>query len=207
MIKNIVFDMGNVLVSYDALRYVDKFFHGNQDEKELLLQEVFQSAEWVSTDRGTMTEVQAVTAICKRLPQKLHFAVREMFYRWHEDIPLFPEMEDLIIRLKKAGYSIYLLSNTCKSYHDFKKNIPAISHMDGEFISADWRLLKPDIAIYHTFCSHFGLVPAECFFIDDTPANIEGAIYMGMQGFIFRKNVGALESALRDAGISIGSVK
>jgi len=202
MIKNIVFDMGNVLILYDANRYIETYCKGDEKDKKLLLEEVFQSVEWVSTDRGTMTDEQAVASICKRIPKRLHETVTQMFYHWHEDIPKFPKMEAVILRLKRAGYRIYLLSNTCKNYHTFRINIPAISQFDGEFISADWHLLKPGEEIFRTFCSHFGLVPAECFFVDDLPANVEGATFIGMQGHIFRRDVEALERALKEAGIS-----
>lgn len=202
MVKNIVFDMGNVLIPYDAGRYIEKYCEDNEEDRTLLLHEVFQGVEWIRTDRGTMTDEEAVMSICKRVPKRLHKAVKDLFYHWHEDIPPFPQMEAFIIRLKEAGYPIYILSNTCSNYHTFRKNIPAIQCFDGEFISADWRLLKPSLEIYKTFCSHFGLVPAECFFIDDMPANIEGAMEIGMNGFIFRQDLKALENALKEAGVT-----
>lgn len=201
MIKNIVFDMGNVLISYNPERYIEKYCGDDEDDKRLLLQEVFQGVEWIRTDRGTMTDEEAVMSICRRVPHRLHKTVEALFCHWHEDIPPVAGMEELILRLKEAGYRIYILSNTCRNYHSFRKRLPAIEYFDGEFISADWRLLKPSREIYQTFCSHFRLVPAECFFIDDMPANIEGAMEIGMNGFIFRGDLGALEDALKDAGV------
>lgn len=200
MIKNIVFDMGNVLILYDAQRYI-KDYVDNEADKELLYYEVFGSVEWIRRDHGTMTESEAIESICKRLPQRLHQSVVTLFENWHKDIPPFPEMESLIERLKRAGYNIYLLSNTGDRYYTFRKNIPALRFFDGEFISCDWHLLKPDVAIFHTFCLHFGLNPAECFFVDDSPANIYGAQQAGMHGFVYYRNTEALERALKECGV------
>lgn len=202
MIENIVFDMGNVLIDYDAHRYVREFTDEPGDS-QLMLEEVFASVEWVRQDRGSITEEEAVASISQRLPQRLHSTVRALFENWHKDIPPFPEMEELIAALKGNGYGIYLLSNTGIRYHEFRKNIPALQYFDGEFISADWHLLKPCEAIFLTFCTHFSLQPQTCFFIDDYPANIESAQRVGMQGFIFRKNMEKLRATLHAAGVRL----
>lgn len=200
MIKNIVFDMGNVLVLYDASRFIQAFVPDKEDGV-LLMQNIFRSVEWIRMDRGAMTQEEAAESICKRLPARLHSTVTTLFDNWHEDIPDFPEMEELCGKLKSAGYGIYLLSNTCNRYHHFRRHISALRYFDGEFISADWGMLKPDPLIYRTFCQHFGLTPAQCFFIDDMPANIEGAYVAGMQGAVYHGDVKLLEQQLRSAGV------
>lgn len=202
MIKNIVFDMGNVLVLYDARRYIDAFCD-NAEDGDLLMRNLFRSVEWIRMDRGTITQAQTIESVCKRLPQRLHHTVQLLLDNWHEDIPPLPEMEALVAKLKAAGYQIYLLSNTCDRYHEFRKNIPALKYFDGEFISADWGMLKPDPLIFTTFCQHFGLVPKQCFFIDDIAANIEGAMVAGMQGAVYHGNIDALVGELQAAGVGI----
>lgn len=202
MIKNIVFDMGNVLVKYDAQRFVDRHTHSDED-CGLLMRNIFHSVEWISMDRGTMTQQQGLERICKRLPERLHSIAADLLESWHHDIPPFPEMETLVESLKAAGYKIYLLSNTSARFHDFRVRIPALRHFDGEFISADWGMLKPDPVIYTTFCNHFGLVPAQCFFIDDVAANIEGAQLAGMQGTVYHGEVSLLIDDLKIAGVVV----
>lgn len=201
VIQNIVFDMGNVLILYDANRYVQQHIPDEQDQA-LVLDELFYSVEWLQLDRGCITEEQALAAVCARLPAHLHEKTAFLLQNWHQDIPAFPEMEGLIARLKHNGYHIYLLSNTSKKYHSFRRHIPALVHFEGEFISADWGLLKPDAAIFHAFCQHFSLVPAQCFFIDDAPANIESARRTGMHGFVYRRNQAKLIQALEAAGVN-----
>ena len=114
-IKHLVFDMGNVLIQYNAQYYLEKYVPDEAD-RVLLMREVFQSVEWVRMDHGTITEAQAVAASCTRLPARLHDTAALLYRTWNQDIPPVPGMESLIARLKAAGYSIYLLSNTCLLY-------------------------------------------------------------------------------------------
>ena len=64
-------------------------------------------------------------------------------------------------------------------------------------------MLKPQSEIYEKMYSQFNLRPEECFFIDDTPANIEGAMLTGMPGTVFRQDMERLRRDLRDAGIMV----
>lgn len=199
-IKHLVFDMGNVLIRYNAQYYVEKYAPSPED-RPLLMREVFQSVEWIMVDHGTMTPQEAAASCCKRLPAHLHKAAAQLYANWNQDIPLIPGMEELIGRLKQAGYGIYLLSNTGQYYHDFRKNIPALRWFDGEFISSDWKLLKPEPAIYQTFCQHFHLIPAQCLFVDDLPQNVYGAQRAGMNGVVFYGDPKDLELRLGWYGV------
>ena len=200
MIQNIVFDMGGVLIDFDSKRYVSRAVSDPEDA-ELLRQELFLSEEWAHTDRGDITYPQVEAAVCKRLPPRLHEAVHQVLNGWMLDIPPIPGIEDLVQDLKKAGYRIYLLSNTCSGFHTFRKRIPALQWFDGIFASADWHLVKPEPEIYRTFFSHFGLVPGECLFIDGFPLNIEAAARQGMAGFVFHGDVKRLRIFLSEQGI------
>ena len=202
MIKNIVFDMGNVLISYDPLKYTS-LFTDNEEDGELLHREVFKSVEWVKLDRGTITVDDAITSINTRIPERLHGKIKELFDNWHRELPSHDEIEALVIRLKNNGYKIYLLSNTSKAYHKFKSNIPAIKYLDGEFISAEYNMLKPELSIYETFYETFNLRPEECLFIDDNSANIEAAELTGMRGIVYHGDAVALEEAMSSYGIRL----
>lgn len=199
-IQNIVFDMGNVLIRYTPEAYASAYLSDPEDI-QCILDELFHNVEWVAMDRGTLTEKEAMRSIAKRLPEHLHAVAARLIREWHQDIPPYPEMDQLIHDLKAAGYGIYLLSNTSKRYHEFRVNIPAIDLFDGEFISADHGLLKPDRAMYQAFFEQFHLEPETCFFIDDSAANIESAMREGMQGFVFHGNVAKVRRALNEAGV------
>ena len=200
MIKNVVFDMGGVLISFDAQRYTARFVPDRLDY-ELIRRELFRSIEWVWMDRGTITDEEVIAAVCARLPERLHQAVRDILDNWHQDIPPLDGVYDLVKELKGKGYRIYLLSNTCTRFHSFRKNIPALEFFDGEFVSCDVHLVKPEPGIYLRFLEQFRLRPEECVFIDDDPRNIEGAVRCGMNGVIYHGDPAHLRLRLRELGV------
>lgn len=203
MIHNIVFDMGGVLIDFDAQRYTARFVP-NPEDYELIRRELFRSVEWVKMDRGTITDEEVIAAVCARLPERLHQAVREILDNWHQDIPPLNGVYELVRELKEeAGYSIYLLSNTCTRFHTFRQNIPALRFFDGEFVSCDFHLVKPEPGIYLRFLEYFHLRPEECVFIDDDPRNIEGAIRCGMGGVIYHGDAAELRRKLRQLGVRV----
>ena len=202
MIKNIVFDMGGVLISFDAERYTTRFVPDAED-RALVRRELFRSVEWVQMDRGVITDAEAVSAVCARLPERLHHAVQDILDKWHQDVPPLDGIYNLVEELKGKGYCIYLLSNTSTRFHSFRKNIPALRFFDGEFISADHHLLKPDPGIYRCFLEELGLEGAECIFIDDTPLNVEGAIQCGFTGIVYHGDPDLLRRQLQELGVDV----
>lgn len=201
MIRNIVFDMGGVLIRFDVNHYIACFADVIEDQ-ELLRREVFRSVEWVQLDRGIITDAQATASICSRMPERLHPAVSAIFENWHQDIPPLDGIYDLVRDLKEAGYGVYLLSNTSVRYHEFRRNIPALRFFDGEFISADYGVLKPEKEIYERFFEAFSLEPAGCLFIDDNAPNIEASIRAGMDGIVYHGDADDLRRKLRGKGVS-----
>ena len=96
------------------------------------------------------------------------------------------------------------MSNATPRFFDRFLDVPAFKYFDGLFISALYKLLKPNREIYEAFCNKFSLDPTECFFIDDLEANIEGAKKYGMQGFQFKApDTTELRRALRNSGVNI----
>lgn len=203
MIKNILFDMGNVLIHFDRKVFLDRL-DVTEEEKQLLLREVFLSVEWVQMDRGTLAEPEAEVRICRRLPEYLHHAAHSLVSLWDE--PMLPVlgMAELVEELKQNGYSIYLLSNASIRQHEYWPKIPGWQFFDGKVISADEKIMKPHPDYYHIALERFGLKPEECFFIDDVPANIEGALFCGISGTVFHKDVSLLRNQLRAIGVTVG---
>lgn len=202
MIKNIVFDLGNVLVEYSPQKYLEVFVD-NDTDRDLLGKEVF-SEEWYRTDTGELTLDQAIDLINQRVPQRLHLSVEKIVKDWVKISEPIAEMEELLLEIKAKGYSTYLLSNTNLEYHNFKKLVPATSHLLGEYISAENNLVKPSREIYLHFLETFGLKAEESFFIDDIEANISGAKSVGMHGHVFDGDIVALKTALEDVGVLVG---
>ena len=202
MIRNILFDMGQVLLVFDRQLFLDRLII-TSEEKQLLLREVFLSVEWVQMDRGTLDEPRAEAQICKRLPEKLHSAVHALVSEWDEPILPVEGMYELVQELKENGYGIYLLSNASVRQHAYWPKLPVSKFFDGKLISADEGVMKPHPDIYHRCLEKFGLKPEECFFVDDVPGNIEGALCCGISGAVFHNDVKRLRKALREAGITV----
>ncbi|MEI5993525.1 HAD family hydrolase [Candidatus Enterococcus mansonii] len=202
MIKNIVFDMGNVLLRYKPAEFI-KTFTDNEEYQTILLKEIFHSMEWIQYDRGTITKEELGMKVCKRVPEALNEMVSKILLHWHEEIKPIVEMEPVIKQLKEKGYQVYLLSNASSDYYTFCKKVPAIAYFDGVFISSDWKLIKPEAEIYRAFYSHFQLVPSECYFVDDLPINIESAANTGMPGCVFHGELAELLANFEKAGIQL----
>jgi len=203
MIKNIVFDMGGVILDFNLKKTVEAEF--SPEYHEVIYEHVFgENSVWKTLDEGIYTFDQVIPGILEKLPEELHEKVSAMVTDFYDYMPPFPETYELIKELKENGYKIYLLSNATPRFFDRFLDVPAFQYFDGLFISALYKLLKPNREIYEAFCNKFSLDPAECFFIDDLEANIEGAKKYGMQGFQFKApDTTELRKALREQGVNI----
>ncbi len=200
MIRNMVFDMGGVLFSYNPPAFVRKYCQ-NPDDAELINRELFGAPEWEQMDRGTMTDQAYLATVLPRIPEHLRTVAVYLFEHWHEMPRPFPEMERLIHALKESRYRIYLLSNMSTRFYRFYQNIPAMRWFDGMIVSSDVHLLKPEPEIYCCLFRRFGLVPEECFFLDDRLENVRAGEELGIKGFLFQRDYSALADAFHAAGI------
>ena len=203
MIKNVVFDMGNVLFTFRPEEYIRRLGYTGADAK-LLETEIFQTAEWCSMDRGTLTPAQAAQLLRQRVPEHLQSAVEPLVCHWWEgDLMPVPGMGDLVRELKAGGYGIYLLSNASRDVYAYFHRLPAADCFDGLLISADWLMAKPQHEIYEKLYARFDLIPDECFFVDDRVDNVEVAQLTGMHATVFRGDVSRLRREMGDAGITV----
>ena len=197
-VRNIVFDLVGVVMRFDTEGYY-RAHHIAPEDQDILRREVFRSLEWAIQDRGAITEKDAAAAICARVPTRLHAAVRDFIYRQNRAILPVPGMERLLRELKEAGHRLFLLSNTSVAFHRFRSEIAGIEYFDGELISADVGLVKPDPAFFRLACERFGILPSESVFIDDTPINAEAAHYIGMRAFVFNGDADELRARLNES--------
>ncbi len=204
MIKNIIFDMGNVLIRWSPKDIVARLSL-NAEDSALLLREVFCNFEWVGMDRGIMSQQEGWERICRRLPARLHESARAcVFDWWKPPLDAIPGMADLARELHSLGYDIYLCSNATSPLHEYFHRIPGSEYFRDILVSADVKLLKPQHEIFELLFRTFSLRPEECFFIGDSPANIEGAFVLGMPGAVFLNDMARLRAELRAAGVPVG---
>ena len=201
MIRNIIFDMGGVLVHYDPEHFVD-LLSVSAEDKALLMREVFRTVAWFRMDRGTMGEAEAAASMKANLPPRLHGAADRLMAWWELELRPMEGMEDLVRELKELGCGVYLLSNATLRQPEYFDRLPVSRYMDGRMVSAFYQLLKPQHEIFEAMLQEFGLRAEECFFVDDLNINVEAAMLTGMSGTVFR-GAGELRRSLREAGIPV----
>ncbi len=202
MIKNIVFDMGNVIIRFDPELFMVRLGLAEEDRK-LLKRELFVSLEWSRMDRGSLTDEEAAEIVCRRVPERLHDAVRRLVGMWDRPILPVEGMYELVKELRGMGYGIYLLSNASFRQHDYWPRVPASKFFDGTLISADVKLVKPQPEIYRLLCDKFSLVPEECVFIDDSTSNAEGAYFCGINALVFHGDAHEMRIKLNELGVKV----
>lgn len=185
MIKNIVFDLGNVLIDFNPGRIVNAVFTDKQ-EQDLFLKEIFLSKEWKLVDKGIMTIEEHQRNLVAHYPQYAK-EIDWILKNWHKDLPTFPEMFIIVQLLDKFGFDLYILSNAGFRYFEYALSKKKIFHyFIGITISAELKLLKPQREIYDQFCQIHNLKPEECLFIDDKAENVQAAINAGWQAYQFK---------------------
>lgn len=183
MIRNIVFDIGNVLVDFRWKEYIaDCGFQGETVER--LGKAMMQSPVWAEGDRGVWTEEELLQGFIRNDPD-----LEEQIRRIYADIgPIVrqrPGSVDWIRSLKQKGYGVYYLSNYSeKGRRETEADLTFMKEMDGGIMSYEVRLIKPDPAIYRLLFERYGLKPEESVFLDDTAANVEAAAELGMYGIL-----------------------
>ncbi len=202
MIKNFVFDMGEVLIHFDTRAFADRY-DITEEDKELVLREVFWgNANWSLNDWGRIDEFEVARRACERLPEHLHEAALGVATRWFRPVIPVEGMADVVRRIKAAGFKIYLLSNAGSLHGEYWNTIPGSECFDGIVVSAYEKLVKPQPEIYKVLLERFKLVPEECLFVDDREINLAGAAICGMQSVAFR-SAEDFEKSLRELGIAV----
>ena len=196
MIKNIVMDMGNVLLAYDPFVILNRTCE-NGREKELILTHLFQGEAWELGDRGEITNEQRYEMVRPLLPEALHPKLKTCVEQWDICMRPIPGAKEFCRRRRAEGFGMYVLSNACNRFHTYFPERFGCELFDGIVVSSDVHLIKPDVKIYELLCGIYGLIPQECIFVDDRPENVEAARKAGMQGIVFDGDFEALEERIR----------
>jgi putative hydrolase of the HAD superfamily len=183
MIKNIVFDLGNVLISFIPSEYLKKKNYPS-NIRNTILNDIFRSEEWKKLDNGDITVSEAIESIALKSALKkeeiaLVFNLRiDIMFPLDDNVRLLPE-------LKKQGFRVFYLSNFhFDTFEAVKNDYYFFRYFDGGVISADIKLSKPDVRIYRYILNKYSLNPEECLYIDDIEENVLTAESAGMQGFL-----------------------
>ncbi|MCR5288565.1 MAG: HAD family phosphatase [Treponema sp.] len=188
MIKNVIFDIGGVLIDFRP-EYVLKELHIDSPHyDQILAATVYNTVVWNEFDRGVLPESDVIAQMRECVPDDC----KTDFDRFiTEGLPMvvkpYEYADGWIKELKEKGYHVYLLSNYPKSL--FKMHSEAsftfIQYVDGKIVSGYEKVVKPDAVIYNLLLSRYNLVANECVFIDDREKNVLGAEAAGIRGIQF----------------------
>ena len=191
-IKAIVFDYGQVISLPQDPRVIDRLA-----EKAGVEREKFEPFLWEfrdEYDRGKISAAGYYEKILSRLDVKTDEKTIEEIAAmdsasWKN---IDPETVSLMEDVKKAGYTLGILSNMP---HDFlawaRKNIPVFSIADVSLFSCEVELIKPEPAIYVKLLSMLNMESGEVVFFDDREENITSASFMGIKAFLWKNSENA----------------
>lgn len=181
IIKNIIFDLGNVIINYNQKQIIDCFTKKDV-EIEYIYSQIFNSPEWKLMDLGDITNDQAIKIINEKNDFKYVKLTQEFLSEWYKKQYINRNVVNIARKLKEKQYKLYVLSNMSDLCYEYFKNEDFFSLCKGIIISSHEHIKKPDEKIYKLLLERYNLNPAECLFIDDTEKNYETANKIGIKG-------------------------
>ena len=183
MIKNIIFDLGNVIINYNQKKIISNFTD-KEDEIKYIFDEIFNSPEWTLMDLGDITNDGTIEIINKRNTFKYEKLTQEFLNEWYKKQPINRDIVEIAKILKKNGYNLFVLSNMANFTYEYFKNDEFFSLCTGIAISAHEHVKKPDEKVYRLLLERYNLNAEECLFIDDDDSgkNYETANRIGIKG-------------------------
>ena len=189
MIKNIIFDFGNIIGKFDysLSNYMGKY---SDEVRDFLIKNVIYSDEWEGKgmiDLGSITLEEAANRINEKTNNIYKDEVYEFLTTFSYNIEYNGDILNLLKRLRNDGYKLYVLSNTNNgTWSVFNDTLEPL--FDGLVLSYKIHEIKPNKAIYDYLLDTYKLNPEECLFIDDRETNIEMANKLGIKGRVINKD-------------------
>jgi putative hydrolase of the HAD superfamily len=183
-IRNVVFDMGGVLLAWDPPAFIAKVVP-DPAQQARVRREIFEHPEWQEFDRGSITVNQAVERFGQRAgldPEQMRTLLRTA----NESLHPIPGSMQLVEHLATSGVHLYLLSNMPVSTFEFLvERHGFFRHFRELVISGAILMIKPEPAIYKHLVEKTGIVPAESVFVDDLLKNVIAARECGLHAIQF----------------------
>ncbi len=193
--KSVVFDIGGVLVDWDPA-YLYRTLIPDADMRTVFLRDVCPR-EWNARCDAGLPWKDAVAERIALYPAQADL-IRAYDERWPEMVAgLLDDVVRIKDDLRAQGVPLYAITNFSSDKWRLSQTLwPTLADFDGIVVSGDEKIMKPDPRIYHTLLDRYGLSASDCLFIDDVPANVDGARAVGMHGHVFT-NALCLRQALQ----------
>ena len=188
MIKNYIFDFGNVLGEFYPEQFTAHFVE-DEEVRKMVSDVVFDRLYWDKLDDGSITDEEVKNGIRGRLCGELGEIGCKVYDSWVKNLTPVPGMQKLIEDLRKTDIRLYLLSNISKgfaeSYHEVLWIKELFARFDGLVFSGVVEKIKPNRDIFEYLLKTFDLNAHECLFVDDNPGNIKAAETVGINAYLF----------------------
>ena len=186
MINTIIFDIGMVLAYFRGREmFRDMGIEG--EDFETIVNATIRNPWWNEFDRGLIPTEEIIDIFSQDAPQ-FRKEISMIFEHPEQMVVMYDYTLPWIRELKERGYKVYALSNWSKPTYEacIDNQLSFLKEMDGEIISFREHLLKPEPAIYQLLCERYNITPSEAVFLDDTAANVIGAIAHGLNAIHFQ---------------------
>ena len=186
MIKNLLFDLGGVIMDIRRLNCVASFERLGMKDADSFLGEYSQKGPFLQLEEGAISEAEFRTAVRQFIDGEVtDEQIDSAFCDFLVGIPKY-RLEQL--RELKKQYGIYMLSNTnsimwhSRIAEDFRQEgLEREDYFDGIVTSFEAKSIKPDAKIFHTVVEKLGIKPEETLFLDDSQKNLDAAAELGFQ--------------------------
>ncbi len=186
MIKNVIFDLGKVLINNDPSEYLRKY--GYDEEKfQALLDAIWTDSLWGDMDVAKYESFKDIIEIYVDKHKELEPELRRFFAEdWMELYVTYEDTVKFYNEVYSQGYDIYLLTNFSKDGYEYISNkFGFFKKAKGAVVSSYLKIAKPDLRIYKHLLETYNLNPDECVFIDDSVENIKAANEFGIHGIVY----------------------
>ena len=201
MIKNIIFDIGNVLLTFEPREFLLQFTT-DKTRIENFISNVTGSKTWLQLDRGELSVQNAKKLFLLNYPEQNEL-IKLFFENWFEIFEPIQKNIDILKDLKLKGYKVFALSNFIKESYEFViQKFDFFSLFDGQIISWKEKLIKPEMEIYKLLLERYSLKSEDCIFLDDHSNFLVNAEKVGMYTLLITKNTD-LRAELRKLNVNI----
>ncbi len=184
VIRNIIFDLGGVLLNWRPQEIVDGFYV-DPDLRDAARRHALQHSDWLEMDRGMLDEETAIQRFAIRMGRPVA-EVSALLDHVKASLTPIPRSIDLARGLRERGLSLYVLSNmSVATFHYLQTRHAFFDLFDGIVISEIVRMIKPEAEIFVHMAEHYGLAYSETVFIDDHPPNADAARRLGLSAILF----------------------
>ena len=189
MIKNIIFDLGGVIMTLAPEEAIRRFCEIGLKDAEQHLDSYTQAGIFGDLERGTIDDEAFRKALSRMTGQELTW--EQCRYAWLGYAKEVPQRNlDVLKRLRQEGYRLILLSNTnpfmmsWAMSPDFDGKGHSIDYyVDACYLSFRLGVMKPDRRFFQKVLETEQILPEESLFLDDGQRNVEMARSMGIHTF------------------------